>query len=136
MHTYFSGMKAPHVYTQCRLTKWLLIVALLCSLLACLGEDMTSQNGLPISARTELALATKLIGKQAPPVQKRQRLSTFYTPSESSQFAALMGYNEQVTLQLKVVLLTIFTFTRFAYFIPVKTIPASADGPFSGSRRG
>ena len=131
-----SGMKAPHLDNQSKRTKWLIIVALLCSLLACLGGDIICQNGQPISAKTELALATRSTVKQAQPVQERQRSSTFYTPSRSSQFTALTEYNESVIRQLKVVRLTNFTFTRFTCFLPVKTIPASADGPFSSPFRG
>ena len=132
----FKGMKTPHLDNLGNLTKWLLIVALLYSLLACSGGDINSQNGLPISIKTELALAITPSVKQAQLVQERQRPSRLFTPNQSSQFASLRSYNERVILQLKLVRWTTFSFTCFAHFNPAKTIPASADEPFLGSPRG
>lgn len=129
-------MKTRLLTKQSKLTNWLLIVALLCSLLICLGRDSSNQNCLPTSVKTELALATKPTVKQAKLVQKRQSSSTFYAPSRLRQFAAIVLYNERVTLQLKIVRLINSAFMRFAYFVPVKTIPASTDEPFSDSLRG
>lgn len=111
-------------------------MALLCSLLACLGSDITSQSGHSTSVKTELALATSLTVKQAQPVQERQRSSTLYSQSRSSWFTALTMYNEWIIRQLKLVKRTTFTFTCFTRFLPVKTIPASTDGLFSSPSRG
>jgi hypothetical protein len=129
-------MKAPHIDNPGSLTKWLLIVALLCSLLAGLGGDINSQNSLPVSVKTELAMATTPSVKQAQLVQERQCSSRFFTLNQSSQFAYLRTYNERVTHQLKIVRWTTFSFTRFALVNSVKTIPASADEPKEGSPRG
>ncbi len=123
-------MKALYLDNRCWLTKWLLIIALLCSLLACLGGDITSHDGLPISAKRELALVTKPTVKQAPPVRASQGSGTFYTPIRASQFTALMVCNALVSIQLKLVRFTGFNIKRFACLLPIKTIPASDGEPF------
>ncbi len=129
-------MKADRSGNRNKLTRGLLMVALLFSLFACLGSDIYSQDRLKLSQRSELALVTEQLVNQAESLKQAQKLSRFSVAIKIGQSRALIAYNKWIRHQTKILYFNNFVFVRSSQSIQLKTIPASFNEPFPASFRG
>jgi hypothetical protein len=129
-------MKADHLKDWNKLTKWLLLLALLLNLFASLGSNVYSQDRLNLNHKCELVLATDCSVNQAESVKQTSKLSRFCAATKIEQSSALIAYNKQIRHQTKVFYSTNSTCIRSSQSVQVKTIPASSDEPYSASFRG
>lgn len=124
-------MKADHLLNWSRLAKWLFIVALLCSLFACLGGDVSSQDRLRLSPKTELVLATEQALNKSESVKQAQELSWFSTACKLNRLRALIAYNKWIRYKITIFCLSNFTYIRLAQFVQLKAIPANSNKTIS-----